>query len=95
MCPLLRPDPLSRYLMMMVATYTHQYHLYKYYFVLVITFSFDPSSYEVREDVEDAALNVTLSGRLGIFDAHVNVTTDETSTLTSARGLLHPFLLSL
>ena len=41
----------------------------------------------MREDVEDATLNVTLSGHLGIFDAHVNVTTDETSTLTSARGL--------
>ena len=90
MCPLLLPDPLSQYLMMMVASfiyyYAHQYHLYKL-FVSVLTFSFDPSSYEVREDVEDATLNVTLSGHLGIFDAHVNVTTDETSTLTSARGL--------
>ena len=56
------------------------------YLFLVLTFGFNPSSYRVSEDIGNATLNVSLNGHLGILDAYVNITTDETSTLSSARG---------
>ena len=57
-------------------------------FFLVLTFSFNQSSYEVNEDVGNATLNVSLSGNLGMFTAFVSVGIDDTSTIATARGLL-------
>ena len=65
------------------------FSLENFFDFIVLTFSFNQSSYAVSEDVGNATLNVSLSGSLGLLVAFVSVGIDDTSTLASARGNHH------
>ena len=53
---------------------------------IILTFSFNQSYYEVSEDAGNVTLNVSLSGNLEMINAFLSVDTDDTNTLTTARG---------